>query len=137
MDRNFVRAWRLSRHKCLELQLSAFAKPWDYLELSIALRHWRHDHAGASFSIQICNLYLELSFHDSRHWNREKNCWYTYPEDERWPEGAEPSNLEAEIECAKERGNPENWDLTRLEEKLRELKAASSTKSSEMNEDEI
>ena len=124
MDRHFVRALRLSKHKCLELQLSAFGNFWHRLEVSVALRHWHHDHAGVSFSVQVLNLYFELSFYDDRHWDPVANRFYAYPEDGGWPEGAEPENLAYEIERAEKAGNPHGWDLARLKQKLRELKAA-------------
>lgn len=104
-DYFIIKGWskyfRLWKHKGIELE---FSKAEAWFELSFTVDP-HQDHGGAKFVFALAYWEFEVAFIDDRHWNYEARRWYTYPEDEGWPEGGEPENIAYEMEKRRKQGN--------------------------------
>lgn len=68
----FVRNWKLTKNKSLEVQISRFEP---HYRLTIDFRWKGKDHAGPYIGIEFWKLYAHIELYDRRHWDRKNNCW--------------------------------------------------------------
>jgi hypothetical protein len=67
-------------HKAVEVNLQC--KPGKAgFSLSFRIKS-KGDHAGICFCIGLWGLFFEFEFHDVRHWNWERDRWFSYGEEE-------------------------------------------------------
>lgn len=69
------KAWKLSKHKSLEVQLSKAG----YTLIGVTFNWDTHcDHAGVRFDLRLFRHFFIIHFYDSRHWNDEENRYVDY-----------------------------------------------------------
>jgi hypothetical protein len=64
---------RISKNKTFEFQIMYYFHYWFNIELNLIFSG--KDHAGPSFEISFFGYILNISIHDNRHWDKEKNDW--------------------------------------------------------------
>jgi hypothetical protein len=73
----FNKDWSLSKNKAVEVN---FYKTSHIINFHLNAQFVGVDHAGASVSIGLVGLSLEIRLYDSRHWNYNANRWMTEEE---------------------------------------------------------
>lgn len=89
----FYKHWILSEHKNFEIQISKGGD--DLFEFGFRLSPFGgEDHAGFEFHIGLFRRMFMITFYDCRHWNYDKQRWYT----------DEEARLEAEEYAQEQKG---------------------------------
>jgi hypothetical protein len=71
----FCKAWKVSKHKSIEVQLSKAGKSL----LGFDFRWDSHcDHAGLMIELSLFRHFFIVHFYDGRHWNYEKDRYVNY-----------------------------------------------------------
>jgi hypothetical protein len=71
----FYRAWHVTKHKTLELQIS---RGGDTIIGGGIDWHVTGDHAGVTFDFSLFRRFIHVSFCDNRHWNYDENRYVNY-----------------------------------------------------------
>ena len=67
---------KLSRNKCLSIQLSHFGVG-NIFSLVLTISR-KQSHPGVYFDFTLLGLSFIVNFYDRRHWDHEKNCLVDY-----------------------------------------------------------
>jgi hypothetical protein len=71
----------LSKNKSIEASIGHIGQEWQWVNLSFIISRLR-DHSGVQLELEVLGFYLEINFHDIRHWNYEANRWYNDGEEQ-------------------------------------------------------
>jgi hypothetical protein len=77
MEKHFTIEKPVAKNKFFEFEVGV----WDNPNRSILNQMFsittKGDHAGFNLYVEILGAYMTVCFYDTRHWNYEKNRWYT------------------------------------------------------------
>lgn len=79
----FQKTWsrKLFGHKYFELDVHGFERWIPIFGFKVNFTT-KTDHAGLFLGFSFLKMFdFDFSIYDSRHWNEEENCWYTYGPD--------------------------------------------------------
>lgn len=67
--------WLVFNNKSIEVEAYNTSKV--VFEFSFEFSWRGSDHAGSQLDLVILGYGFSISFRDTRHWNYDKNCWYS------------------------------------------------------------
>ena len=69
--------FKISKYKSFEIQLDRFTDGKNWFNFHFKWTK-KEDHAGLSLFLELFTVFLDITIHDTRHWDLEKQCWCIY-----------------------------------------------------------